>query len=564
MDYLRSKKWKKELEKTEHFFDYSDNITNYYTTINCNNKQNECYVSNSVWDDINYSTVINDISKNNHVRNFITKMLKHPTYDKSLLELRQQSILYFNKSINLKPILNNEFSQKIEWFLDLDPNTKNYVVDILYPKSILFKWLYLDYRLINIYQIYRSYWNPLIQLIYPLSVIIMPYIYINNKLKINVSFKSYINTIYTTIKFFATSSRRYIDKVKNISGILIYIGIYIYNILQTIDLANQLRKYRNILIENINIITTKINDFQKIVESIKIDFWKPFIPNVNRDDITRNIIINISNFNTYWKYPSNKDRLLDIYRVMGIYDCLCNISGYINKDWNICKYNQYNSTILGNMKHPELTNTVSNPIKLDKHLIVTGPNAAGKTTYVKSLLWNIILSQSFGIVRSSYANINLYDAIVHHDRIKDSIGDVSLFEAEMFKIKEVLNKCKLYKNVIYFLDEPLHSTPPVDGSAMLKSYLLYLANNYNINMLLTTHYFSISKLELSYPDKFRNISMESSLVKGKFTFPYKIKKGNSTQSISIELLKEKEFPEELISTAIKIKNKIYLDRINVY
>jgi len=216
------------------------------------------------------------------------------------------------------------------------------------------------------------------------------------------------------------------------------------------------------------------------------------------------------------------------------------------------------------MKHPELTNTVSNPIKLDKNLIVTGPNAAGKTTYVKSLLWNIILSQSFGIVRSSYANINLYDAIVHHDRIKDSIGDVSLFEAEMYKIKEVLNKCKLYKNVIYFLDEPLHSTPPVDGSAMLKSYLLYLANNYNINMLLTTHYFSISELELSYPDKFRNISMESSLVKGKFVFPYKIKKGNSTQSISIELLKEKEFPEELISTAIKIKNKIYLDRINVY
>ena len=131
-------------------------------------------------------------------------------------------------------------------------------------------------------------------------------------------------------------------------------------------------------------------------------------------------------------------------------------------------------------------------------------------------------------------------------------------------VKEVLNKCKLYKNVIYFLDEPLHSTPPVDGSAMLKSYLLYLANKYNINMLLTTHYFSISELELSYPDKFRNISMESSLVKGKFMFPYKIKKGNSTQSISIELLKEKEFPEELISTAIKIKNKIYLDRINVY
>ena len=57
---------------------------------------------------------------------------------------------------------------------------------------------------------------------------------------------------------------------------------------------------------------------------------------------------------------------------------------YKRKDWCLVDYDNNSETIICDMKTPLLDNNqISNPVKLDKHMIITGPNAGGKTTYVK-------------------------------------------------------------------------------------------------------------------------------------------------------------------------------------
>jgi hypothetical protein len=382
-------------------------------------------------------------------------------------------------------------------------------------------------------------------------------------LHLKISFKHYLKYIYNFIRWLYTSSTDIKVRFRNLVGLSFYIGIYLYSFIQVIDWSNQIRKYRNLLIQRLTKINKTVQEFQIIIKSIPFDFWKPFMPNINRSVLLQPVYFTTNDFRLYWKNPQKRYIIKEIYKTIGIYECLRNTSLLLKDNWTICRYNSYKSTIFGEMMHPELNQAIPNPINLSKHLIVTGPNAAGKTTYVKSLLWNILFGQSFGIIRCKYGNINLYDAITHHDRIKDVVGSKSLFEAEMYKMQEVIDKSKQYKNIIYFLDEPLHSTPPIDGSAMLKAYLYYLAyNNKNIDIILTTHYHTIQELETIIPNKFKNISMEAKLINNKYVFPFLIKNGGSRQSIGIELLKINEFPVELISTAIKMKNKIYIDNIN--
>jgi len=109
----------------------------------------------------------------------------------------------------------------------------------------------------------------------------------------------------------------------------------------------------------------------------------------------------------------------------------------------------------------------------------------------------------------------------------------------MKKIHEALVKIDLSKNSIYFMDEPLHSTPPYDGAAMLKAWMLYLAkrndklNNKEVKMVLTTHYLTLQHLEEEAPKDFKNLSMialRSVKDQHKFIFPYKIQKGFSNQN----------------------------------
>jgi DNA mismatch repair ATPase MutS len=126
------------------------------------------------------------------------------------------------------------------------------------------------------------------------------------------------------------------------------------------------------------------------------------------------------------------------------------------------------NTLLWNMGHILLDDKqVRNPLSLNKNIIITGPNAAGKTTYVRSLLTNMLLSQSLGIACASKAIVRPVNVIGTFIRVTDTLGKSSLFEAEAQRCAEIIIKAKLAAERgqagVFFLDEPMHSTPPTEG-----------------------------------------------------------------------------------------------------
>jgi DNA mismatch repair ATPase MutS len=235
----------------------------------------------------------------------------------------------------------------------------------------------------------------------------------------------------------------------------------------------------------------------------------------------------------------------------------------LDKEWSVVKYND-TETKFWDAKNPILSDTqISNPINLNKNIIVTGPNAGGKTTYVKTILANVILAQTIGLAYSIKSQSIVYDTINSFMRVSDILGNRSYFEAEAEYCLNMINTATEITNSkkrgLFLMDEPMHSTPPIEGMSTAYAVIEYLSKLNGITLIITTHFHKLIKLEEIYPDKFINLSVDAIPKDNKYYFPYKINRGHSYLCIAIELLDIKDFPKDIIDNAIKMKNKICID-----
>jgi DNA mismatch repair ATPase MutS len=313
-------------------------------------------------------------------------------------------------------------------------------------------------------------------------------------------------------------------------------------------------------------LSTFLKEANSIISDIKAPatIIQPFLKDL---DYSNTLVIepNFPNIYKIWKDTSFKDHISNTLVKIYVLDVICNVSKMIrNNEWSLVKLVTGNNqeTKFWNMKNPVLSaHQTANPVDLTKNIITTGPNAAGKTTYVKSILSNIILTQTFGISYAVKAQVNMYDNIISLMRISDQLGSKSYFEAEAEYCLKMMKKAKELsqsnKRGLFLMDEPMHSTPPTEGMSTAYAVTEYIGNLPGSTVILTTHFHKLIQLENMYPHKFINVSVEALPQEdGTFKFPYSIKRGYSYQCIAIELLYTKEFPIEVINSAINMKNKI--------
>lgn len=527
MNWIRSKDFKSQINTIQQWIHTT--TTPKYTF----SYQTSVHTPASIWDDITVTEWLQPLLPLQSEIDFVSAQIKAPITDIKQLKQRQAILKTFNGKHTL--LLSKELESDIQWFLGTPVINKNYLFNILFPGTWYLKWVKLHPELLRLYQWYSVYISTASSLMYPLSVLFGPYWVIRYKFGFPMTFSDYISAIYKLLRLFK-------NNLKQLVGIFVYIGFYIYSLIQNIDLAFQLHHLRTALLQKIQNIYTFIQRVKRISGTA---WWAPF-------EKARLSPFNIKP-NLYWVYqlltkPGLQKSLFDYFKVAVIHDSLY----HINKlNYTYIKYGDV--TWFDHMRNPMLgKDQVSNPISLKKNLIVSGPNAGGKTTYVKSLLWSILLGQSFGIAACSEGQLKPYTAILHHHRVKDIVGNQSLFQAEMAKIKEALACIKDYSTVIYFMDEPLHSTHPIDGAAMLKALLYYLELQKNCSVVITSHYFSIQSLPNYY-----NVSVKAILSKDDILFDYKVYLGGSQQTIGIELLRKEAFPASILESAVKLKNKIY-------
>jgi hypothetical protein len=554
MNWIRSKKFEKQLQAIKDWTNQQTDTIQYEFSM-----PKSIYVADSIWNDIQLQDWVSKNFDRTGTRDFMMTLLKHPTKDITTLKNRQQVIYKFNQI--KKPLLTTELEQTCRWFLKTPHFHKNYLYTILFPNSWYLGWVKYNSHVFMLYHYYTCYFSSISSLIYPLSVIITPYWYITQKFGYPMTFKEYLKmfaTIFTLLKKQFKSKPMTFYKI--IIGFIVYVGIYIYSLIQLIDLSIQLHLFRNALLKKIKDLCSLQETFKKAYKLLNYDFWKPFDKTIELLDLNISLQPNLVTLYNIFNQPDLQEKVFKLYKVCSIYDALINIhklSGY-----NLVAYGT--QTIIGSMKNPMLSyNQIANPLHLSKNLIISGPNAGGKTTYVKSLLWNIILGQSIGLVYGSYGILKPFDAILHHHRVIDNLGDTSLFQAEMKKLKETFSTLETYQHIIYFLDEPFHSTHPLDGAAMLKSVLYYFSTKQNLTTVLTSHYFSIQDIETDLPNKYINLSVKANVLPNTIQFNYHLYKGGSTQTIGIELLQNDGFPDAILKTATKLKNKLCSHLINV-
>jgi hypothetical protein len=192
----------------------------------------------------------------------------------------------------------------------------------------------------------------------------------------------------------------------------------------------------------------------------------------------------------------------------------------------------------------------SKPIKNSysmKKTIITGPNASGKTTFIKSGMINVILSQQLGCGFYKSAVVQPYHTFVSYINIPDTSGRDSLFQAEARRCKEIIDQVDTKKRILCIFDELFSGTNPLEATASAISLLNYLSNYMNIDFLLTTHFTDVcEKLKMNSRICLKRMRTTENPMK----YTYKIENGISYVRGGVIILEQMGFPTPIVEKAI--------------
>ena len=519
-------------------------------------KGNKIDISDDVYKDTNIDKWISKLPILEGSQILIEKLVKHPINDEEMLKKRQNTIINYDIDIEIL----KEYENDILWIYKIaEEINNNSSIEILFPSTFIINYINYIEQVLDLYHLYKIYFIPATSILYPLSAFIAPYLYLTNYLKMNISITSYIEIFYNIIKHLFKTTGNFRTDITKFISIFLYVGVYLYNMYQTYEIALFLHNTKYKLHAKMQGLVHFIRHSQNIMKNLPSNIITPYF---NISETYQRININNSMTDIYriWKDDSIKKDISSLLKTIYAIDVIETINKLLlSGEWSKVYYST--RTLLWDAKNPILKDDqIANPINLDKNIIVTGPNAGGKTTYVKTILANVILAQTIGITYSLRSQIILYDTINSFMRVSDILGTRSYFEAEAEYCLNMINKAVEISNKnkkgLFLMDEPMHSTPPTEGMATAYAVIEYLSKLNGITLIITTHFHRLVKLEKLYPTKFINLSVDAIPHNNKYIFPYKIKRGYSYLCIAIELLDIKEFPSIIIDNAIKMKNKI--------
>jgi hypothetical protein len=187
---------------------------------------------------------------------------------------------------------------------------------------------------------------------------------------------------------------------------------------------------------------------------------------------------------------------------------------------------------------------VKNSYSLEKNKMLTGPNASGKTTMLKTTLINVILSQQIGCGFYRSATICPYDAFYCYINIPDTSGRDSLFQAEARRCKEILTEVVKQERILCIFDELFSGTNPEEAVASAGSLLSFLTTFPTFRFLLTTHFFDLCE-SLNTNSTIDMVHMKT--IQGENT--YKLDTGISYDRGGVKVLEQLDYPESIVKDA---------------
>ena len=429
--------------------------------------------------------------------------------------------------------------------------------------------------------------SPLISLTFPILILIIPFFLLKLRgIPINVEF--YLKVVKELFQNYFFGKMKSNDLSFGKMFYLIFTSmVYIFQVYQNINTCSIY--YQNIktinknllfMIEYLSNTINKMNNFVKQYQN-KLSY-QTFCQDVQKHSTNLNELLNELSFITEFQYTPKK--FTEIGCMLRCYHELRNnitiytsikysigFKGYLENMISISKKLHNNTlscatidekspTSIKNQFYPltQTDNIVTNNINMKNNIIITGPNASGKTTLIKSTAINIILSQQFGCGFYSSCSLSPYHHIHSYINIPDTSGRDSLFQAESRQCKNILdiiNSSSPNHHHFCIFDELYSGTNPNEAKKAGLAFLTYISKYSNIDFILTTHYIGMCKKikkqnKLNELDikKIVNYKMDVIEKDNIIEYTYKMVNGISQVQGALHVFKEMNYPKEILQS----------------
>ena len=550
-------------------------ISNIYTDLNIFNNiydSTNKLVSKSLFDNINLTyTNIGKIK--------LQDILLNPIDDINTLLKRQSIIKKFiqyeivcDEVVKQFEILNKTETSLIWFWKNLDKETIQMVQLVYFQNRFLQSYNRHDTAL-NILNDFNIIYSPIISILSPIIIIVIPFIFLKFlNIEIDLSFDTYLKLVSTAIDFTSAFTNNSI--IKYIIKIIWY-ALTIHNIYNSFEIAISRYNIINTLFSRIKDVTKFViacrkidaivcdnNVFDNKLKDLSI-FLEMFDHECFKDDfgLFSNKGHILHSFQWFGLY---KNRFIEMLNYIGKIDAYLSISklyiknmdsklrfsftNYIENDKPIIKINKLWNPILN--KETVICNNYNNKKNVN---IITGPNASGKSNYIKNIVISILLSQTLGISCCNNIKLTPFSLIDTYINIPDCIGRESLFEAEMNRSYKYIEKIKNNDKFSFvIMDEIFTGTNTKEGLSAAYAICKELLKYKNNITIITTHFNLLTSIN--------NIENYKTIInrddKNNIIYTYKIVKGISNDHIAIELLKNKGFNNDIITMANNIYSQL--------
>ncbi|WP_026696335.1 DNA mismatch repair protein MutS [Alkalicoccus chagannorensis] len=222
-------------------------------------------------------------------------------------------------------------------------------------------------------------------------------------------------------------------------------------------------------------------------------------------------------------------------------------------------FTEHRAVKLRSSRHPVVERTIAagayieNDIDLhpDRNmLLITGPNMAGKSTYMRQLALIVVMAQAGSFVPAAEAELPLFDHIFTRIGAADDLSQgQSTFMVEMVETKHAVTRAT--PNSLILLDEIGRGTSTYDGMALAQAVVEYIHGRIGAMTLFSTHYHELTKLD-HVLEGLVNVHVSAHEENGSLTFLHKVVEGAADKSYGIHAARLAELPEELLVRASAI------------
>lgn len=258
-------------------------------------------------------------------------------------------------------------------------------------------------------------------------------------------------------------------------------------------------------------------------------------------------------------------KLISTANVLSVLDCLLSLSLVAIENNYVCptineKVKAYK--IVGG-RHPvvekliEKNKFISNDCTLDddcRTMIITGPNMAGKSTYMRQVALIVLMAHIGSFVPCTKAEICLTDRIFTRVGASDDLSNSqSTFMVEMIEVANILNNAT--QKSLLILDEIGRGTSTCDGLSIAWSVLEYINKIIKCKTLFATHYHELTELE-GKMDGVKNYRVLVNELQNSVVFLHKIARGGTNKSFGIEVAGLAGVPKSVTARAKEISKEL--------